>query len=111
MTNTVRLTSKLSNATEHRLAATFESGDRALLSTLLIEDCGNNLPFLENNDSQGLERVRFAVLKLSAGDLNALQRAIDLAKQDWRDLLVTAGFGDNPKAHESWWPSENHGQG
>ena len=105
------MTSKLSNATEQRLAATFEPGDRAIVSTLLIEDCGNNLPFLENTDSQGLERVRFAVLKLSGGDLNAFQRAIDLAKQDWRDVLVAAGFGDDPKVHESWWPSENHGQG
>lgn len=105
----LQLSSKLSTGTEQRLAAMFAPGDRALVSELLIEDCGNNLPFMESKDSQELERVRFAVLKLSGGDLNELQRAIDLAKLDWRDVLVSAGFADNTKAHESWWPSVRHG--
>jgi hypothetical protein len=51
-----------------------------------------------------IERIRFAVLKLSAGDLKALQRAIDLAKIDWRDVLVAAGFCSDVTAHKSWWP-------
>jgi hypothetical protein len=43
-------------------------------------------------------------LKLSGGALNALQRPIDLAKIDWRDVLVAAGFGSDLSAHKSWWP-------
>jgi hypothetical protein len=36
--------------------------------------------------------------------LPALQRAIELAKADWRDLLVAAGFAEDIHAHEHWSP-------
>jgi hypothetical protein len=78
----------------------FPLADQDLVSTVLIEECGDNLA----TDSATIERIRFAVLKLSGGDLNALQRAIDQAKSDWRDVLVVAGFGSDVAAHHSWWP-------
>jgi hypothetical protein len=70
---------------------------------LLIEECGDNLTS-NPNFVELIERIRFAVLKLSHGDLNALGRAIDLAKLDRRDVLVAAGFANDLAAHESWWP-------
>ena len=94
----------LTPATQQRVSALFSGADRELVSALLIQDCGNDLPGCENHDPASLERIRFAVLKLSGGDFNALQRAIDLAKTDWRDVLVFSGFGDDVTAHESWWP-------
>jgi hypothetical protein len=33
-----------------------------------------------------------------------LQKAIDLAKIDWRDVLVAADFASDLTAHTSWWP-------
>jgi hypothetical protein len=48
-----------------------------------------------------IERIRFAVLKLSAGDPSALQRAIDLGKIDWRDVLVAAGFDNDVTGYNS----------
>jgi hypothetical protein len=90
------LTSELSQ----RIAIFFKPNDIEVVSSLLIDECGSNL----TEYPELLERIRFAVLKLSYGDLNALGRAIDLAKRDWRDALVSAGFGDDLKAHESWWP-------
>ncbi len=59
----------------------------------MFEQCGNNLPFLENVDER-IERFQFAALKLSEGKLSELDRAIALAKADWRDLLMAAGFGE-----------------
>lgn len=94
----------LAPPTQQRIARLFPAADRDLVSALLSEDCGNNLPGCEDADAAALERIRFAVLKLSGGDFNALQRAVDLAKTDWRDVLVFAGFGDDVKAHEAWWP-------
>jgi hypothetical protein len=44
-------------------------------------------------------------LKLSEGNLDKLNRAVALAKTDWRDLLMAAGFGEDIKAHLAW-PSE-----
>jgi hypothetical protein len=48
------------------------------------------------------ERIRLAVLKLSNGNLEELRRAITEARQDWRDVLVWAGFGDSGTAHRRW---------
>jgi hypothetical protein len=51
-----------------------------------------------------LERFRFAALKYSNGDLSRLERAVKLAQEDWRDLLVGAGFADDVEAHKRWEP-------
>ena len=101
----VQMTSSdVSAETDRRIALLFPPEERDLVRMVLIEECGNNLPGLDKLDDAQLERFRFAVLKLSEGNLNKLDRAVSLAKEDWRDLLVAAGFGD-PKAHQLWLPS------
>jgi len=100
------MSASLSTGTVQRVALLFTAADRELVTTLLIQDCGNSLPDWETADPVRLERIRFAVLKLSGGDLNAFQRALDLAKTDWRDALMAAGFGEDPQAHKTWWPGD-----
>jgi hypothetical protein len=96
------MSAPLTTGTGQRIAMLFGPDDIEFVASLLTDECGSNL-----TEHRGLlERIRFAVLKLSHGDLNALGRAIDLAKRDWRDALVAAGFGDDTKAHESWWPDD-----
>lgn len=75
---------------------------RAEARVLLEERCGINLPCLADLDARQLERYRFAALKLSAGDLEQLGRAVALSQLDWRDLLVNAGFADDLLAHRAW---------
>jgi hypothetical protein len=94
----------LSPGTQHRLEMLFDGKDRAEAMRLLVEECGNNLPFLDKLDEQGLERFRFAALKLSRGKLNLLRDAVELAKVDWRDLLMAAGFGHDTQVHQHWKP-------
>ncbi len=95
---------ELTPGTQLRIALLFSPANREYVSASMREECGSHLPFLDSADRLGLERVRFAVLKLSGGDLVELQRALDLAKQDWRDVLASCGFGDDIHAHSSWWP-------
>ena len=95
---------ELSKKTLNYLAIMFEGEDRELAAQLLLEQCGNNLPGLENGDAVQLERFRFAALKVSGGQLAKLERAVQLAQTDWRDLLVLAGFAEDLKAHETWTP-------
>jgi hypothetical protein len=73
---------------------------------LIVEECGNNLPFLKDYDAVSLERFRFAALKLSDGDMDKLYRAIRLAQRDWRDLLMAAGFAHEITAHSRWLPAK-----
>ena len=68
----------------------------------LEEECGNNLPSCKNHGPYEMERIRFAVLKLSQGNINRLLRAIDEARMDWRDLFMAADFGYDVNAHEEW---------
>ena len=95
---------RLSQETERRIAALFPASSRGEVSELLIIHCGNNLPFCDNDDELQLERIRFSALKLSAGNIDKLKDAIKLAKTDWRDLLVAAGFADDTTAHKRWIP-------
>lgn len=80
----------------------FARDDCASAQRLLSEECGANLPFCERQDAIALERIRFAVLMLSDGDLEKLRTMVDHAKIDWRDVLVWAGFGYSLTEHDRW---------
>ena len=95
---------KLSSETEWRVTFLFPSDQREQARTLLQNECGNNLPFCQNQNESEMERTRFAALKLSGGDLEKLREAAQLAKKDWRDLLVAAGFADDIDLHRTWVP-------
>ena len=92
----------LSPATEKRIGLLFSPHERELVRTLLVDKCGNNLPGHENAGAEELDRIRFAALKLSEGDLAKLEKVLRLAGTDWRDLLMAAGFGDDSTAHLRW---------
>jgi hypothetical protein len=98
--------SQLSTETEKRISLLFPPTERELVRMVLFEECGNKLPLLENLDESKLERFQFAALKLSEGKLDKLNDAIALAKADWRDLLMAAGFGEDIDAHKSWLPAQ-----
>jgi len=95
---------RLSDPTTARVRASFASDEQEAAVRLLEEDCGANLPFCESAMPKSAERIRFAALKLSRGDLGELRSIIEHAKIDWRDVLVWAGFGGDVEAHRRWWP-------
>jgi hypothetical protein len=94
----------LSPETRRRLDAVFAPDDRPAAEAMLMNGCGNNLPFLEKSDMFELERFRFAALKESEGNLVLLRQAIGVAQRDWRDLLMSAGFGEDVTEHKRWLP-------
>ena len=49
-----------------------------------------------------MERIRFAVIKLSKGNIEKLLAVIDEACMDWRDVLMAADFGYDMQTHEYW---------
>jgi len=95
---------RLSERTE-RLVTRLFAGEavRAAVRDRLEHDCGNGIPFCEASGPEDLERIRFAVLKLGNGDIRELDRAIELANIDWRDLFMAAGFGRDVEAHNAWY--------
>ena len=69
---------------------------------MLEVQCARNLPSCANADAKSLERLRFAALKFSRGELKRLSHAIQEAQTDWRDLLMAADFGLDVDAHRIW---------
>jgi hypothetical protein len=70
---------------------------------VLTRECGDELPLTGSPSSPRThERIRFAVLKLSNGDLTKLRGLVHHGNVDWRDVLVWAGFGNSRTAHEEW---------
>jgi gluconokinase len=96
------MTPPLSARTSALVERLFLPEDQAEAKRLLIEECGNNLPFCKDEDEIKMERLRFSGLRLSVGNLDELQRAVKVAKSDWRDLLVAARFAESVTAHDGW---------
>lgn len=96
------MTPKLSPLTRQLVEKIFAPREQAEASRRLIDQCGDNLPLCKDRDEFQMERIRFAALKISRGNLDDLQKAIDLAKIDWRDELMEAGFGERLDAHQRW---------
>src|ERR1044071_3171248 len=96
------MTPPLSPLTKQLIEIIFNPTEAREASQWLEQECGNNLPFCKGYDEHKMERIRFAALKLSQGNLLKLLKAIDLARRDWRDLLMAADFGNRLEAHETW---------
>lgn len=59
-------------------------------------------------DDSESARLRIAAISFSKGRLDWLYDAADLARIDYRDLLMAARFGHDIHAHETWkpdWPT------
>jgi hypothetical protein len=92
----------LSPETLRRVDILFHPEDRERAKALLYEQCGYDV--LWGRNPLEVERVRFAALKVSDGKLSALEGAVKLGQQDFRDLLVAAGFANDLEAHRKWEP-------
>lgn len=95
---------RVSAETRKRIDLLFEPALREEVEALLALECGANLPLMQGGSAAAIERIQFAALKRSGGDMNALVSAIELAQADWRDLLVLADFAVDVHAHERWLP-------
>ena len=93
---------ELSEETWELVQKIFAPEQHQAVARLLTKECGDHLPFLAEFDSYQLERFRYAALKLSRGRLSDLQKAVAIANQDWRDLLVAAGFANSLDEHKRW---------
>jgi hypothetical protein len=79
-----------------RIARDFPEDERPGVAQLIGSiDLG---PYAIGRIEPGRDRIHAAILKLADGDETRLRSACDLARRDWRDVLVAAEFanGDWP---------------
>jgi hypothetical protein len=91
----------LTPAVAQKIDALFPPETREAARRMITERCGADLPLSSHmaRDPSGFDRIRFAVLKLSGGDLERLRQEIEGAHFDWRDTLMAAGFGEDMDIH------------
>jgi hypothetical protein len=94
----------LSERTRKRVHALFVGPSAAEAERLLAEKCAESVPLWSENSPHGLERLRFAAIRLSGGELPRLVDSIELAHKDWRDLLDAARFAESVWSHRFWTP-------
>lgn len=87
----------------HRL---YKSREAFKVCDILKTECGTEALSCEGWSPEQMDRIHFAVLKLSKEKVIDFDSAVELAQRDWRDLLTLAGFGHDLEAHERW-ASEN----
>ena len=80
-------------AVRQQAASVLASGE---LAAALKALAATPLPHLPKTTAE-VERVHLAVLHLCGGTLTGLRSVLDMAKRDWRDVLMGAGL-----AFENW---------
>lgn len=97
--------SALSPRTDQAIELLFEPDARTRVRKILEKECGTEALGCSGKTPEEMERIRFAVLKLGMKNATDFDDAVSLAKADWRDLLIAAGFGEDLEAHKKWWRS------
>lgn len=93
----------LSEKTLEAIDNLFSPKERVSIQELLESECSKLALGCESWTDTQMERIWFAVLKLGSNNSQLFLEAVELARIDWRDLLISAGFGDDIQAHEKWW--------
>ena len=66
----------------------FEISEEAALALSVLAD------FVDENKELSSDRILRCIVFVANGDLNRLEKAIDLAKEDYRDLIVWAEYDE-----------------
>ena len=87
-----------------RLIERMFPGEAANVAEALERECNDDLPLVgaATPENTNVERIRYAVLKLSGGTMEGFAKSMELARRDWRDVLVFAGFGNSLTEHRRW---------
>ena len=93
----------LTDNTVHLVEKLFAAHEQVAAMQLIAVECGASLPLVDSTKALLLERIRYAVIRLSAGSLVRLAVAVKEANVDWRDVLVAAGFANDIHAHQAWY--------
>jgi hypothetical protein len=68
-----------------RVCIDFAERAAAVIALLSSVEVGRGTP-------DGGERFCAAILAVATGDIDRLRQSVQLAQQDWRDVLVAGGF-------------------
>ncbi len=92
---------ELSRDTLRLINAVIPEDERERIMRRLLDEVSENIPFCENSNPEGMERIRFSVIRLIADEKMPEDGVFELAGIDWRDLFLAAEHGE-PHDHQAW---------
>ena len=79
------------------------SADAERLGRRLLEEIPGSMDTGSSGPARDLlERIRISALRLLHEGDQREDQVFDLARADWRDLLMAAGHGEDVTAYEEW---------
>jgi hypothetical protein len=93
---------ELTTDTKRVAEALFSSEDAERMKERLRTETADKSAFHAFNTAESRERIWLAIIKMCKETLDPWDEWFDLAKSDWRDLLMAADFGRDTKAHVKW---------
>lgn len=94
---------KLGEGVDAAVGSIFGPADRKFAEALLDSFINNEeLLFSDLLSSSDVERILCSVLRVSKGSVEGLCEALEMAAEDWAELLVLAGFHKSRIAHREW---------
>jgi hypothetical protein len=96
----------LSERTKHLIAKLFTKSEGVIIWDMLYRAVGQNINYCNPATPENMERIRFAILKLTKQSRLNLAVGIYQAQTDWRDLLMSAGFGHDANQHMAWYQEQ-----
>ena len=90
--------------TEELISKTCPTDKQSAIRALLTKECARNLPLIGDTPEYLLliDRIQLATLRGADWEIAKIAKAVALAKVDWRDVLMGAGFGHSLSAHIEW---------
>ena len=103
----------LSDQCALRLEVLFQGHNLIKAKRLLVEHVGETTEIVSQKHSEEWDCVRFALLKISHGEIDTLEQEILNAKGQWDEILKLAGFekpepGQSWASHLAWFPKHRH---
>lgn len=94
--------SNLSDKTRKLVHGLYQSREALEICDMLENECGAEAFSCDGWSPVEMERIHFAVLRLAHEDVMGFDSAVQFAQRDWRDLLMSAGFGNDLESHKKW---------
>jgi len=99
----IRMSIPLSEKTKRAAAILLPESEQERIEERLVTEVAEETPIWHDFSPEGMERIRFAILKLVSQHPKNEEIAFKYAKYDWRDLFMSAGFADSATEHERWY--------
>ena len=101
----------LSQATKRAAELSLDDSIRSRIEERLVVEASEEIPMWHEFTPEGMERIRFSIIKLIAQNPKNENIAFNHAKMDWRDLFMAAGFGESATEHERWFQALTNNEG